>query len=173
MTTKGFAFVYLLLMGGSGSAQDTRTPTATIDPVDDAQVKLTLVQEGRTLKLYRGGIYRVNEQFGRWIAFASASSGNMEIWAMGGDQQRLFAFAYGAGRLPWQPAPVADVAKSYESCFLFPLWGGAPRSRSASRSLSTAKRLGEWMPSSNGTTASTESSAPVSPPTAGRAAGGR
>ena len=66
MTTKGFAFVCLLLMACSGSAQDTGTPKATIDPVDDAQVELTLAQEGKTFKLYRGGIYRVNEQSGRW-----------------------------------------------------------------------------------------------------------
>ncbi len=65
MTTKGFAFICLLLMGCSGSAQDTTTPKATIDPVDDAQVELTLVQEGRTFKLYRGGIYCVNERSGR------------------------------------------------------------------------------------------------------------
>ena len=66
MTTIGFAFLCLLLMGCSGSAQNTRTPKVTIDPVDDAQVELTLVQEGKTFKLYRGGIYRVNEQSGRW-----------------------------------------------------------------------------------------------------------
>ena len=66
MTTKGFAFACLLLMGCSGSAQDTRTPKATIDPVDDAQVELTLIQEGKTFKLYRGGTYCVNERSGRW-----------------------------------------------------------------------------------------------------------
>ena len=66
MTTKRCAFVCFLLMGCSGSAQDAKTPTAAIDPVDDSQVELTLVQEGTTIKLYRGGIYRVNEQSGRW-----------------------------------------------------------------------------------------------------------
>jgi hypothetical protein len=34
--------------------------------VDDVDVELTLVQEGKTFKLYRGGIYRVNERTGRW-----------------------------------------------------------------------------------------------------------
>ncbi len=66
MTTKHFVFVYFFLMGCSGSAQDTRMADTTIDPVDDAEVELTLVQEGTTIKLYRGGIYRVNEQSGRW-----------------------------------------------------------------------------------------------------------
>ena len=66
MSTKGFAFVCLLLMGCSGSAQDTGTPKTTIDPVDDAQVELTLAQDGKIFKLYRGGIYRVNERSGRW-----------------------------------------------------------------------------------------------------------
>ncbi|HUT94836.1 MAG TPA: hypothetical protein VMY37_35590 [Thermoguttaceae bacterium] len=66
MTTKGLAFVCLLLMGCSGSAQDTRTPKGTIDPVDDAQVELTLAQAGKVFKLYRGRIYRVNEHSGRW-----------------------------------------------------------------------------------------------------------
>jgi hypothetical protein len=66
MATKGFAFVCLLLTGCWGSAEDTGPPTATIDPVDDAEVKLSLVQEGKTLKLYRGGIYCVNERSGRW-----------------------------------------------------------------------------------------------------------
>ena len=61
-----FVFVHVLLMGCSGSAQDTRMADTTIDPVDDKEVELTLVQEGTTFKLYRGGIYRVNEQSGRW-----------------------------------------------------------------------------------------------------------
>ena len=66
MATTCFAFVCLLVMGCSGSAQDARTPAATIDPVDDAEVELSLVREGKIFKLYRGGIYRVNEQSGRW-----------------------------------------------------------------------------------------------------------
>ena len=61
MTTKGLTFVCLVLMGCSGSAQDTRTPKGTIDPVDDAQVELTFAQKGKVFKLYRGGIYRVAE----------------------------------------------------------------------------------------------------------------
>ena len=56
----------LFLMGCSGSAQDTRMADTTIDPVEDKDVELTLVQEGRRIKLYRGGFYRVNEQSGRW-----------------------------------------------------------------------------------------------------------
>jgi len=64
--TKRFAFVCLLLTGCGVSAQDTTTPAKTIDPVDDAEVELTLVQEEGTFKLYRGGIYRVNERSGRW-----------------------------------------------------------------------------------------------------------
>jgi len=60
MTTKGFVFVSLLLMGCSGSAQETRT-TATIDPADDAQVELTLAQDGKVFKLYRGAIFRKHE----------------------------------------------------------------------------------------------------------------
>lgn len=66
MATKCFVFVCFLLVGCSGSAEDKRSPKVTIDPVDDAQVELTLTREGKTLKLYRGGIYRVNEQSGRW-----------------------------------------------------------------------------------------------------------
>jgi len=64
--TRQFAFLCLLLTGCSVSAQDTTTPATTIDPVDDARIEATLVLEGTTYKLYRGGIYRVNGRSGRW-----------------------------------------------------------------------------------------------------------
>ena len=66
MVTRRFAFVCLLLTGCMAATQDATTSARTIDPVDDAEVELTLVQEGTTFKLYRGGIYRVNERSGRW-----------------------------------------------------------------------------------------------------------
>ena len=64
--TRRFAIACLLLTGCGVSAQDTTTPEKAIDPVDDAEIELTLVREGATFKLYRGGIYRVNERSGRW-----------------------------------------------------------------------------------------------------------
>jgi len=66
MVARRFAFVCLLLTGCMAATQDATTSARTIDPVDDAEVELTLVQEGTTFKLYRGGIYRVNQRSGRW-----------------------------------------------------------------------------------------------------------
>jgi hypothetical protein len=66
LTTRHLALICILLPGCSGSAQDGGTPAASIAPADEADVELTLVQEGATYKLYRGGIYRINERTGRW-----------------------------------------------------------------------------------------------------------
>ncbi len=66
MIARRLAFVCVLLTGCAGAAEDTTRPARTIDPRDDSEVELTLVQEGATYKLYRGGIYRVNERSGRW-----------------------------------------------------------------------------------------------------------
>ena len=83
--------------GCSGSAQDAGMSRKAIDPVDDAEVELTLVQEGMTIKLYRGGIYRVNEQSGQWgfvaegydpdyydsITLSEQTDGVVELWQDG------------------------------------------------------------------------------------------
>jgi hypothetical protein len=64
--TRRLVLVCVLLTGCGVSAQHTTTPAQSIDPVDDAEVELTLVQDSMTFKLYRGGIYRVNGRTGRW-----------------------------------------------------------------------------------------------------------
>jgi hypothetical protein len=66
MVARRCALVCLLLTGCGAAGQDATTPARTIDPPGDAEVELTLVQDGTTFKLYRGGIYRVNERSGQW-----------------------------------------------------------------------------------------------------------
>jgi len=50
---------------------------------------------------------------GTLILFETNRSGPVETWIMnadGSNQRRLFPFPYGAGRLPWQPVPEAEIA---------------------------------------------------------------
>jgi len=63
MTT---AFIFGFLVGCSNAAQPTGSPARAIDPVDESGVETTVVAEGVTYKLYRGGIYRVNARSGKW-----------------------------------------------------------------------------------------------------------
>ncbi len=47
--------------------QAGQAPGRVIDPVDEAEVETSFVAEGESYKLYRGGIYRVDQRSGKWV----------------------------------------------------------------------------------------------------------
>ena len=56
----------LLVFGIAAVRLTTGGPSTAIDPPNESDVELTVVEKGITYKLYRAGLYRVNPSSGKW-----------------------------------------------------------------------------------------------------------
>lgn len=58
--------VGLLILVAMATRLAVAKPTKTIEPPNDSEVELTVVEKGVTYKLYHAGLWRVNSRSGQW-----------------------------------------------------------------------------------------------------------